>query len=442
MKTVRVDPKKSLAYKLVALLSMTVSLHSRVQANLDQQLFVTLVLQKNMARNKSNKNKPTQNPKANYEIPGSQLYVTRVGVLSRLFRHNKTDKSRRGLKARIYFFSILSTPLQWLQRLFLKFRLRNVDLSKTDPVFVLGHWRSGTTHIHYTLAQDPQFTYLTNFQSFFFNIAMLGRWTVKLLSPFTPNKRPMDNMEMGLTKPQEEEQVLSNMTYTAGVHSVYFPKNRSYFTKYNLFKDISDKEYRVWKKAYNFVLQCIYIMGDHKRLLLKNPNSTARAKQLLELYPNAKFVFIHRNPYNVYLSTLHLARVVQRGQRLQDITEQQEEDNVFKNYREIMQGYLESRQHIPEGRLVEVAYDEMNELATFEMVYKTLELGDWESVRPKIEQYLESKKGYKKNKFVPIAPETVARIQREWAFAFEAFGYDLDYKDHSLSEQASNASLK
>lgn len=395
-----------------------------------------------MASNKNTKNKTTQNPKANYKIPGSQLYVTRLGVLSRLFRHNKTDKSRRGLKARIYLFSILSTPLQWLQRLMLKFRLRNVDLSNTSPVFVLGHWRSGTTHIHYTLAKDTQFTYLTNFQSFFFSIAMLGSWMVRLLSPFMPEKRPMDNMELTLTKPQEEEQVLSNITYAAGVHSVYFPKNRSYFTKYNLFKDISDKEYRVWKKAYNFVLQCISVMGDHKRLLLKNPNSTARAKQLLELYPSAKFVFIHRNPYNVYLSTLHLARVVQRGQRLQEISEQEEEDIVFENYRIIMQGYLASRQYIPEGHLVEVAYDEMNELETFENIYSTLDLGDWETVRPKIEHYLESKKGYKKNKFVPIAPETVARIQKEWGFAFEAFGYDLEYKDHSLSEKASNASLK
>lgn len=395
-----------------------------------------------MARNKNKKNNPSQNPKANYEIPGSQLYVTRLGVLSRLFRHNKTDKSRQGLKNRIYLFSILSTPLQWLQRLYLKFRLQKVDLSKTSPVFVLGHWRSGTTHIHYTLAQDQQFTYLTNFQSFFFNIAMLGRWTIKLLSPFTPNKRPMDNMEMALTKPQEEEQVLSNITYAAGVQGVYFPKNRSYFYKYNLFQGISEKEYRVWKKAYNYVLQCISVMGNNKRLLLKNPNSTARAKQLLELYPDAKFVFIHRNPYNVYLSTLHLARVVQRGQRLQEITEQEEEDIVFENYRMIIQGYLDSRQHIPAGRLVEVAYDDMNELATFETIYKTLGLGDWEAIRPRIEQYLDSKKGYKKNKFVPIAPETVARIQREWRFAFDAFGYDLEYKDHTRSEQTSNISMK
>ena len=401
-----------------------------------QWYFATLlpVLHCNMARNKRNKHTPDQNPKAKYEIPGSQLYVTRLGVLARLFRHNPTDPSRQGLKRRIYLFSILSTPLQWLQRLWLKFKLKNVDLSQTSPVFVLGHWRSGTTHIHYTLAQDPQFTYLTNFQSFFFNIAMLGGWTIKLLSPFTPATRPMDNMEMTLTKPQEEEQVLSNMTYAAGVHSFYFPKNRSYFYKYNLFKGITDKEYLKWKKDYNYVLQCIAVMGNHKRLLLKNPNSTARAKQLLELYPKAKFVFIHRNPYSVYLSTKHLNRVVQRGQRLQEINEAEEEEIIFENYCLVMKGYLESRAAIPKDQLVEVAYDDIGtdqELLMFEQIYKTLNLGDWSEAGPKIEQYLNSKKGYKKNKFIPIPPETVARIQREWRFAFEEFGYDLEYKDTS-----------
>lgn len=397
-----------------------------------------------MALKKRNKT-TAQDPKAKYEIPGSQLYVTRLSVLARLFRHNSTDASRRGLKARIYLFSTLSTPLQWLQRLWLKFRLRNVDLSKESPVFVLGHWRSGTTHIHYTLAQDKQFTYLTNFQSFFFNIAMLGGWTVKLLSPFVPKTRPMDNVEMTLTKPQEEEQVLSNVTYAAGVHSFYFPKNRSYFNKYNLFKGITDKEYRVWKKSYNYVLQCISVMGDRRRLLLKNPNSTARAKQLLELYPNAKFVFIHRNPYSVYLSTKHLNRVVQRGQRLHEISEAQEEEIIFENYRTIMQGYLESKKYIPEGQLIEVAYDDIGterEMGVFEDIYRTLNLGDWESVRPHIETYLDSKKGYKKNKFVPIAPETVARIQREWGFAFEAFGYDLEYKDTSSDSEQPTPPVK
>ncbi|MGH1334506.1 MAG: sulfotransferase family protein [Aureispira sp.] len=380
-----------------------------------------------------------QNPKANYKVPGSQLYVTRLSNLWRLFNRNKTDKTKRGLKARIYFFSILTTPLQWIQALWLKLRLRSVDLSKASPVFILGHWRSGTTHIHYTLAQDQQFTYLDNFQSFFFNICMLGGWTKHLLGRWVPSTRPMDNVEMTLLKPQEEEQVLSNITHAAGVGSFYFPRNREYFYQYNLFKGISPREYRRWKKYYNYVLECIHVMGKGRRLLLKNPNNTARAPQLLELYPQAKFVYIHRNPYRVYLSTKHLHRAVLRSQSLQEISEEEEDRIIIENYRLIMQGYLDTRAAIPEGQLVEIAYDDIGteqEMDVYQEIYQTLNLGDWETVRPKIAAYLDTKKGYKKNAFVPIAPETVALIQKEWGFAFEEFGYDLEYKDNTQTTPA------
>ncbi|BDS13184.1 sulfotransferase family protein [Aureispira anguillae] len=379
-----------------------------------------------------------ENPKANYDIPGSQLYVTRVSNLWKLFGENKTSKSKIPLKLRIYFFSIISTPLQWLQRLILMFKFRNFDLSKTSPVFILGHWRSGTTHVHYTLAKDKQFAYLNNFQSFFFSISMLGMgWLNKLLGPLVPSTRPMDNMEMTLSKPQEEEQVLSNITTAAGVNSFYFPKNRSYFYKYNLFQGISNKEYAKWKKDYTYILKAIAKMKKgNGRLLLKNPNNTARIKQLLELFPKAKFVFIHRNPFQVYLSTKHLHRAVLRSQRLQDISNEEEEEMILENYRLIMQGYLDTRDLVPKGSLVEIAYGDIGkegELDVFKHIYETLELGDWEQIKPTIQSYLASKKGYKKNKFIPIDPEMVKRIQKEWGFIFEEYGYDLEYKDDTAS---------
>lgn len=375
-----------------------------------------------------------ENPKGNYEIPGSQLYVTRLSALWKLFGENKISHGLRGMKWRIYFFSAISTPLQWLQRLVLWFSLRKIDLSRTPPpVFILGHWRSGTTHVHYTLAKDKKFVFLGTFQSFFFNISMLGLgWVDKMLSPLMPKKRPQDNMEISINTPQEEENVLSNITAAAGVHSFYFPKNRSYFYKYNLFKGLSPKEYATWKKYYIYVLKAIYKMGNGRRLLIKNPNNTARAKQLLELFPDAKFIHIHRNPYQVYLSTMHLYRAVLRSQRLQEITEEEEEDMLLENYRLLMQGYLDTRDLIPKQNLIEIAFDDIGtegELASYENMYKTFELGDWEAIKPTIETYLISTRKYKKNKFVPIKEEIVKRIQEEWAFIFEEYGYNIEYKD-------------
>ena len=376
-----------------------------------------------------------KNPKANYKIPGHQLYVTRLSTLWRLVRTNKVSKERHGMLWRIFFFSFISTPLQWIQRLVLKFRLRNIDLSDTEPVFILGHWRSGTTHIHYTLAKDKQFTYLTNFQSFFFNICMLGvGWLDKILSPLMPNNRPQDNMEMTVFAPQEEENVMSNFALEAGVHTFYFPNNRAYFDKYNLGEGISAKEYNGWKKNYMYVLKAIAYLGNNRRLLLKNPNNTARIQQILDLFPKAKFVYIHRNPYQVYLSTKHLHRTVLRDQRLHLISEEEEDNLIFTNYCKILQGYLDNKHLIPEGNLIEIGYDSLgkdNEIEVFEQIYSQLQLGDWEAMKPKVQAYLDSKKSYKKNKFVPIDEAIVKRIQKEFSFVFDEYGYSREYVDNT-----------
>lgn len=373
-----------------------------------------------------------ENPKANYKIPGSQLYVTRLSILWKLFSSNTISKNRIGLVIRIIFFSTISTPLQWIQRIILHFKLKKVDISKNgDPIFILGHWRSGTTHIHYTMAKDKRFGFVANIHTFFFNICMLGLAGIdKLLAPFVPKKRPQDNVEFTITAPAEEEQIMSNITTLAGVNSFYFPKNRKYFRKYNLFEGISKRQYKRWKAYYTYMLKVVSRINEEKRLVLKNPNNTARAKQLLELFPNAKFIYIHRNPYQVYLSTKHLHRTVLRDQSLQKITNDQEDDIILENYRSIMKGYLESKKHIPAGQLVEIAFDDLgkeNEIEIFKNVYQTLNLGNWEIQEPIIQSYLDSKKNYKKNKFVPIPEHLVKRIQTECAFVFDEYGYSREY---------------
>ena len=49
------------------------------------------------------------------------------------------------------------------------------------PVFILGHWRQGTTHLHNLLSLDPQFAYPTLFQtlyprSFLTTEALIRAW--------------------------------------------------------------------------------------------------------------------------------------------------------------------------------------------------------------------------------------------------------------------------
>ena len=58
-----------------------------------------------------------------------------------------------------------------------------------------------------------------------------------------------------------------------------------------------------------------------------------------------------------------------------------------------------------------------------EQIYSNLELGDFDSVRPRLEEYLASLGTYEKNKF-EFPPEVVATVNEHWGFAFDAFGYE------------------
>ena len=49
-------------------------------------------------------------------------------------------------------------------------------------------------------------------------------------------------------------------------------------------------------------LKKITMYHHGKQLVLKNQDNTGKIPQLLEMFPNAKFVYCYRNPYDLYMS--------------------------------------------------------------------------------------------------------------------------------------------
>lgn len=345
-----------------------------------------------------------------------------------LLKENRVDKIYRSKVRSIYFISYLTTPLRWLQRALFARKIKQINLQENPPLFILGHWRSGTTHMHYTFDKDPQFGTLTNYQTFLFSTSLLSKRFVKfLLSPLMPKERTQDNVKMSVDKPGEEEQPFATISTRTGFHSWIFPKNLSYFNKYNVFKGISTAEKKAWQKDYTSLLQTIsYFNGGNKPLLLKNPHNTGRVKELLELFPKAKFVFIHRHPLDVYLSTVHLYSKVIETQFLQYATLGERKKMIIYFFKETLQKYLAEKDMIPKGQLYEVGFDEFtgNEMHHIEKIYSELNIPNFEKAKPHIQQYLDSVKSYKKNKFRNIEPEVEAHLRKEWQFAFETWGYE------------------
>lgn len=364
--------------------------------------------------------------KKRFKVKEHQLYTVLPRVWKHLKRENHIDKIYRFRARRIEFYSRLFSTGFLIQRLLFSRKVRRISLDGDQPVFILGLWRTGTTHLHYLMASDDQFGYLKNHQAFTMNFSLLSLDRLnKILSIFVPGKRPQDNVKVTLDDPAEEEQAFCTMTTRSSIHSFWFPHNKSYFTKYHLFEDITEKEKNAWKKDYLFLLKNIAYYSKKKRLLLKNPHNTGRVKELLELFPQARFIFIHRDPYTVFRSTKKLYNRMINSQMLQHCSQREIEKSILDDNASILRKYLRERELIPEGQLVEIGFDELENrpLDTMERIYGTLKLDGYEDARPSMENYLQSVKQYKRNKYRPLPKAIHGKLHSAWDFWFEEFGY-------------------
>jgi hypothetical protein len=365
--------------------------------------------------------------KEHYRISQHQLYMVMPDVWRKLRRANKIDKKYKPVTRRIALISYLTRPLQLLQNNIYRRSLNRIDFHDNQPLFILGHWRSGTTFLHYTLAKDQQFGYLCNYQNFVFNVALLSRKSLRAISRiWFPKKRPQDNIKMSPYYPAEEEQPFTTISTRSGMHTFFFPRNRMYFDKYNLFKGISAREKRLWRKDYLWLLRNISLYMDKKPLLLKNPHNTSRVRELLELFPNAKFIFLHRDPYTTFLSTLHLWDTVIRTQFFQEVSDEEIRELAIYMFRETLRKYMDDRELIPKGNLIEIPYAELdaNPLETVKKIYQELAIPNYQDAEPHIIQHLEKVKDYKKNVFRELPEDLKKRIHRELKFYIDAFGYE------------------
>ena len=347
-------------------------------------------------------------------------------AVRRLLKQHKVD-ARYAKRARSWvIFSTLIEPLRWIENIRFGRQIRNTELNG-DPVFLLGFGRSGTTHLHNLFYQDPQFGVVSNYQASMHPIALMGRsWLPKMFADKMPSKRPMDNVAISLDGPQEEEMAMINATECSGLHVLNFPKTvPELYDRYVSKLGENAEDLAGWQRAYMEVLKKATILSGGRRLALKTPPNTGRIRVLLDMFPDARFVNIVRNPYPVYQSMRNMYRKTLPGAVLQEFEWEDIDAWIVHAYKAQMGAYLEQRSLIPPGRLIEIRYEDLDArpMAKLEDIYKTLELGDFERVRGVFESYLESLGNYEKNKF-EFPPEIVDTVNQNWDFAFDAFGYE------------------
>ncbi|MCC8143153.1 MAG: sulfotransferase [Tannerellaceae bacterium] len=297
-----------------------------------------------------------------------------------------------------------------------------------DPLFILGHWRSGTTFVHNVFACDKHFGYNTTYQTVFPNMMLFGQpFFKKNVSFLMPDKRPTDNMELKVDLPQEEEFALANMMPYTYYNFWIFPQHMlDYCERYLLFNQITEEERKVFMDTFLKLIKVSLWNTRGTQFLSKNPPHTGRIKTLLEMFPNAKFIYLKRNPYTVFESTKSFFGNTIKPLRLQNIPDEQMEKNILEVYRRLYYKFEEEKHLIPAGNLVELKFEdfEQDAFGITQDIYGQLRIPGFEEARGEIEKYLGKKKGYKKNQY-KYEDRTVRLVEEHWDMALKAWGYSL-----------------
>ena len=301
------------------------------------------------------------------------------------------------------------------------------DVAVQPPLFLLGHWRNGTTHLHNLLTVDERFAFANNYQAFFpHSFLSTEAFASRLLAFFLPKRRPMDNIEWDMRSPQEDEFALCVASGESPCMGWAFPQRQEHYNRYLTFRDVSAGELARWQEA--FVLFLKKLTWKYGRpLVLKSPPHTCRIRLLLELFPRAKFVHIHRNPYAVFPSGKRTFQVNFELHRLQRPRPDRLNEWVLRQYRKMYEVFFEERRLIPEGNFVEVRFEHLEEdpLGQLRRVYEVLGLPDFGLIEPALRRYVDSIAGYTKNKFPDLPTALRNRIAEEWRPCFQEWGYPV-----------------
>lgn len=303
---------------------------------------------------------------------------------------------------------------------------RRIDQAKIHPpLFVLGVWRSGTTHLQNLLCRDDRFAFPNTFQGINPHIFLsTERWFAPIQQKFLPERRPFDNVLMNVSAPYEDEFATAAMTGMSPLFSWVFPEGHLEFEKFIDFSQVPEQDVNRWLASLLHFARKLSLRYD-KPLILKSPNHAARIRLLLQLFPDARFVFIHRHPHEIYVSHLNLIRRLVPFVTVQRFDVETLCQRTIPWYRTLTEAYLDQRTLIPKGRLVEISFRELEQspMETLQHVYEQLDLPAFDAVESKFRDYLATLNGYRKNVYPEIEPHVKALLAREWKRSFDAWGY-------------------
>lgn len=351
----------------------------------------------------------------------------RVGTWLKLLAENNfvVAPSRLPMAAIVSLLAPTHSALSLVQHL--AFGKKIAETKIEPPVFILGHWRSGTTFLHELMMLDKRNTCPTTYECFVPHHCLLTHGIVRTCFNFLlPANRPMDRVAIGWDKPQEDEFALVSL----GVGSPYFrmayPQRPDQYLKYLDFEGVPATEMAKWEAALEWFVKLLTFRRPG-RVVLKSPPHTARIGRLAKLFPGAKFIHIVRDPAALVRSNLNLWKTLDQDQCFRFGTPELRKEYVLKAHERMYAAFDKQAAEVPPERLCHVRYEDLaaDPTAALTRIYRDLELGDFESLRPVLSEYLAEQKPYEGNKFRPLDPDLQREISTRWRGYYVNYGYPL-----------------
>jgi hypothetical protein len=305
---------------------------------------------------------------------------------------------------------------------------RCIDRARVEaPLFVLGHWRSGTTWLHELLSCDPRHAAPTTYECFapghFLLTEALARRCLRWLLPST---RPADAMPLTLESPQEDEFALCNLGLPSPYLSIAFPNHPPQDAEYADLETVEAAARERWKRGFVRFLKAVALANPGRRLVLKSPFHTSRITVLLECFPEARFVHIVREPQAVFASTVNMCKAMYRWCSLQTSTLDGLEANVLEVFVRMATALEQGRHQVDPSRFHELRYEDLvrDPRAELRRLYEGLELGDFETAAPAVDDYLARRADFRSGAYAPAAPVWRAEVRRRWGPLVRRHGYE------------------
>lgn len=269
------------------------------------------------------------------------------------------------------------------------------------PIFIIGHWRSGTTYVHNLLTQDERFGYCTTFQTIFPRLMLRGYRPMRHIAGlFIPSSRAADGMPLGVDTPQEEEVALSNMTPLSFYHALSSPQRITYWRERALLMNgVGGGERALWRRAMRELVATALHVQQKDLFLSKNPPHTARIAEILRIWPDARFLYLVRNPYAVFESTCNFFSRTIRSTTLESFDLDGFEREVLITYKALIERYERDKLLIRSGNLFEARFEDFvsDPVAMTEQLYRALSLGGFERVGGRVAKYVASIGAFRQN---------------------------------------------